>query len=253
MRLSIWLGAAFFGGLFLGGCGDGGGGASSCPELAGVLQGLTGSCDTPPSCVVNGDTCKASCSDGSDVQLFKSASGFTFTTADGAQCTATLDGTVVDGSCSLEGQSCEFEGSFVPQVSGSGGGTGTGGGGNSSGGNGTGGVSSEGDCEAICADLDLAGDPECVAECEVACAAPSSVCEACLCSGAGIEACADQCASSEGPDCEFICDDLGVPGDAECIDACETTCAAPPTDCDVCLCTGAGIETCSPLCIAEGE
>ncbi len=253
------------------GCGGGGGVATqSCPDLAGSFQSVTGTCNSPSSCVVNASTCTASCNDGSQLRLSPSGNHFTFTTPEGAQCNGQVVGSAVNGTCSEAGTSCTFQGSFVREqtgggsggTSGSGGSAGGGSGGFASGGTGTGGTIAAGDCNAICADLEAAGDPECISGCEETCAAPVEACDVCVCSGAGILNCLDACSATDGSggagtggtagggyDCDAICTDAGLPGDADCLSGCAETCPAPPTDCDACICSGVGIEVCNAVCV----
>ncbi len=269
MRVDLRFGALLVLASSLVGCGGGGGVASqSCPDLAGSFQGVTGTCNSPSSCVVNASTCTASCNDGSELRLSPSGNNFTFTTPDGAQCNGQVVGTAVSGTCSQAGASCTFHGSFVREQTGGGSGGTSGSGGSASGGSGTGGTASggtggtitAGDCNAICADLEAPGDPECISGCEETCAAPVEACDVCVCSGAGILNCLDACSATDGGtggtagggtgyDCDAICADAGLPGDPDCLSSCAESCPAPTTDCDACICSGVGVDTCSALCV----
>jgi hypothetical protein len=74
------------------------------------------------------------------------------------------------------------------------GGNGTGGGNNGTGGTpGTGGSVGGTDCNAVCASIEAPGDPACLAECASTCPAPTTACDSCICSGAGIAACTASC------------------------------------------------------------
>jgi hypothetical protein len=85
----------------------------------------------------------------------------------------------------------------------------------------------------------------------------------CVCSGAGILNCLDACSAtgaggglgtggtggtSGGYDCDAICEDAGSPGDPDCLSGCEEACPAPPTECEACLCSGAGLDVCTSIC-----
>jgi hypothetical protein len=166
-----------------------------------------------------------------------------------------VNGTAVSGSCSQSGASCDYQGAFIKQTGGSNGSGGAGSGGTSaSGGSGTGGTVGGGNCDAVCASVELPGDPDCIAECTTACSSASNPCDVCICSAAGIEACASACdetgtgggAGLVG--CDAICADLGQPADADCLSGCEEGCLAPADDCEACICSGAGITVCESIC-----
>lgn len=135
------------------GCGGssptGGGGSqteSTCAAIAGVYSESGGSCDAGFTCELDGATCVASCSDGSNVTVTPTTEGFSYSSDDG-NCKASVSGQSFSGTCAKGIRICSIEGGFTKAPTNGSGGSSSGGsssGGSDSGGSSTGGSASGG-------------------------------------------------------------------------------------------------------------
>ncbi len=97
-------------------CGSGGTSDNyslSCKTYEGTYTNQSGTCPAPFSCTVNSG-CLAECSDGSEFRISMTPDGFTFTSSEGAYCSATLQGSSLSGTCTNDGDSCTFASVFTP-------------------------------------------------------------------------------------------------------------------------------------------